>query len=209
MLLDFVDRYGGERGVVALPGANADHLFERLDEDLPVAYRACARRSDDRVDGCRNEGLRARHLDLDLFVELHEELRSSPDRDRVTLPAVTARAGDGDSSDAGAEQCFLDGCKSIGTDDAADEFHRSCSSRRDEWTYVVPCCGAGVTFRRCIGMAEWLEDPQDVQRDGRLALCGRVEFLDEQIVARVVIAQIASHGHAVTHLPRRPARAPP
>jgi hypothetical protein len=125
--LDLVNSDWRERGVVPLSGSNADDTIERLNEDLSVADCAGTRRVDDRIYRRFDERLRAGHFDLDLFVKLEEELRPAPDRHGVTLPTVTARASDGDARDARAKQRFLDRGEAVGTDDAADEFHRSRS----------------------------------------------------------------------------------
>jgi len=128
VLLDFFSRHRGERGVVALSGANANDAIERLDEDFPVAHHACARGADDRADGRLDERLGAGHLDLDLLVKLQKELGASSHSHGVLFSAVTAGARDGDPGDAGAEQRLLDGRESVGSDDTADEFHRLFST---------------------------------------------------------------------------------
>src|SRR5205814_4191017 len=125
--LHFLGSHRRERGVVSLTCANANDAIERLHEALPVAHGPGARGADDGVDRRLDERLRARHLDLDLFVKLQEQLRPASHRHGVLLSAVTAGARDGDSGDAGAEQRFFDGRKAVGADDTANEFH--CSPR--------------------------------------------------------------------------------
>src|SRR5918992_4093102 len=71
--LDLVGGHRSQRRVVALTSANADHLVERLHEDLAVTDLTGARRGEDRLDRRLDERLRARHLDLDLLVELQQD----------------------------------------------------------------------------------------------------------------------------------------
>src|SRR5207249_2597530 len=68
--LDGVGVHGGERGVVVLARPDANHALNGLDEDLAVTHLAGAGRRQDGLDARFHEGLRAHHLDLDLFVEL-------------------------------------------------------------------------------------------------------------------------------------------
>src|SRR2546425_8055731 len=71
--LHLVRVHGGERGVVELAGADADHPLDRLDEDLAVAHFTRAGRRQDGLDARLHERLGADHLDLHLFVEFHDD----------------------------------------------------------------------------------------------------------------------------------------
>src|SRR5438046_10290101 len=85
--------YGGERGVVHFTRANADDALDRLDEDLPVADFAGAGGRQDGVDARLHERLRARHLDLQLFVEFHDDGGGAVLPDDHLLVAVVAYGG--------------------------------------------------------------------------------------------------------------------
>src|SRR5881398_84441 len=88
--------YGGERGVVHFTRANADDALDRLDEDLAVADFAGAGGRQDGVDARLHERLRARHLDLHLFVEFHDDGGAAVLLDDLLLAAVAADAGQRD-----------------------------------------------------------------------------------------------------------------
>src|SRR5438876_10589998 len=85
--------YGGERGVVHFTRANADDALDRLDEDLAVADFAGAGGRQDGVDARLYERLRARHLDLHLFAELHGDGGAAVMLVHLLLAAVAADAG--------------------------------------------------------------------------------------------------------------------
>ncbi len=98
----------------ALSSPNADDALEWLDKDFPVANGSSARGANDGAYRGLDERFRAGHLDLDLFVKLQEQPRASPHRHSVLLTAMTTGARDGDSGDAGAEQCFFDSGEAVG-----------------------------------------------------------------------------------------------
>src|SRR5712692_59652 len=121
--LDGVCVHGGERGIVDLAGADADHALNGLDEDLPVTDFAGAGGSQDGLDARLDVRLRAHHLDLDLLVELHDDRVAAVLAHDLLLTPVAAHATESDPCDAGLEQRRLDLGQAFGPNDGSDEFH--------------------------------------------------------------------------------------
>src|SRR5882762_6758372 len=121
--LDGVCVHGGERGVVDLAGADADHALNGLDEDLPVSDFAGAGGRQDGLDARLDVRLRAHHLDLDLLVELHDDRVAAVLAHDLLLTPVAAHATESDSCDAGLEQRRLDLGQAFGPNDGSDEVH--------------------------------------------------------------------------------------
>src|SRR4029077_6923760 len=121
--LDGVCVHGGERGVVDLAGADADHALNGLDEDFPVTDFAGAGGSQDGLDARLDVRLRTHHLDLDLLVELHDDRVAAVLAHDLLLTPMAAHATESDSGDAGLEQRRLDFRQAFGPNDGSDEFH--------------------------------------------------------------------------------------
>src|SRR5882762_11420368 len=121
-----LDRVGIDRrksGVVRFAGTDADHSFDRLHEDLPVAYLAGAGRRENGLHARLDERFGTHHFDLDLLVELHDERRTAILLEPLVLPAVSADAAQRDAGDSRAEQRRLDLGEAIGADDGRNELH--------------------------------------------------------------------------------------
>ena len=119
MALHFIRGDWGESGGVAFAGPDADHSFDRLDEDLSVAYVSGPCGAQNGIDGGVHERLGTRHLDLDLFVELEDGPRPAADRDEVALTSMATDPCDGDSGDPGSEERLLHSRQSVGADPEA------------------------------------------------------------------------------------------
>ena len=91
--LYFVGRHGREGVAVFLAGANANHVIERLNEDLAVADVAGARRLENRLDRGLHERFGHGDLDPHLLAELEHDGRAAVVLDDLLFAAVPARAG--------------------------------------------------------------------------------------------------------------------
>src|SRR2546426_9653601 len=112
-----------DRGRVHFPGPDPNDAFQRLDEDLPVADCAGARRRQDRIDGGLHERLRHRHLEAHLLAEFEHHVGAAVVLVQLPLPAVPAHATDRHAGDAGAEQRRLHLGQALGANDSRDQLH--------------------------------------------------------------------------------------
>src|SRR5437899_3271150 len=149
--------HGGERGVVDLAGADADHALDGLDEDLPVADFAGAGGSQDGLDARLDVRLRAHHLDLDLLVELHDDRGAAVLAYDLLLTPVAAHATESDPGDAGLEQRRLDLGQAFGPNDGSDEFHgenlppvvhavNGIVHQMHEFDVILPCRAHSIPY---------------------------------------------------------------
>src|SRR5712664_2193307 len=108
---------------VGLPGADADDLLNRGDEDLAVADLAGAGRFDDRFDRPIREFVRHHHLDLHLGQEVHHVLRPAIELGMTLLPAETLDLGHGKPGDPDPRQRFAHFVQLEWLDHRFDFFH--------------------------------------------------------------------------------------
>src|SRR6266550_6441785 len=146
-----LDRVGIDRrksGVVRFAGTDADHALDRLDEDLAVAYLAGAGRRENGLHARLDERLGTHHFDLDLFVELHDERRTSILLEALVLPAMSADAAQRDAGDSRAEQRGLDLGEAVGAYDGRDELHAGLPVDWRGVTGSLTATAGGATLRK-------------------------------------------------------------
>src|SRR6266481_8138279 len=88
--LDGVGVHGGERGVVDLAGADADHALNRLDEDLPVTDFAGAGEAKMALNGIVHQ---MHEFDIILRCRAHSILYGVTAATRVTQSGWSTQSG--------------------------------------------------------------------------------------------------------------------
>src|SRR2546430_14077206 len=127
-----------ERCVVGLPRADANHALDGLHEDLAVAHFARACRREDGLDTRLHERLGADHLDLDLFVEFHDDGGAAILPHDFLLAPVTRHAAQRDPGDAGPKQRRLDLPPPPGAYAMGDWVHYGITNPRLIWVQSIP-----------------------------------------------------------------------
>jgi len=112
-----------EYGVAVLAGADADHVFERADEDFPVADLARAGGRGDRRDGAVQAIVGYAELDFDLGEKIDDILAAAVDIGVPFLAAEALHFGDGHAFDADFGEGVFHFLQFEGFDDGGDEFH--------------------------------------------------------------------------------------
>jgi len=109
--------------VAGFAGADADHAFQGIDEDLAVADVAGVGRVADEVDGFLGQIVGYDDLQFDLGVELHLVFDAAIRLHVAFLPAVAAHFADGESVDAEFVQGVFHFVQFERLDDGFDFFH--------------------------------------------------------------------------------------
>src|SRR6476659_4674083 len=109
--------------LVLLLRADAVHVLDRDDEDLPITDVARAGAVEDRAHGHLDEGIGHADLEANLLVQLHLHGRTAVGLHRVRLAAVPEHARDGEALHLGPVQALEDVVQLVGADDRDDELH--------------------------------------------------------------------------------------
>src|SRR5690606_23336461 len=117
------ERGGSDRVRTALAGADANHVLQRVHEDLAVADAAGVGRLDDGLHDLVHEIVAARDLDLDLGQEVDDVLGAAIELGVALLPAEALDLRHGHALDPDGLQRFLDLVELEGLDDRLDLAH--------------------------------------------------------------------------------------
>src|SRR5947199_4417162 len=107
----------------SLPGADADHVLHRRDEDLPVPDPSGASTLDDGLDGFRDPLVRDQHGDLHLGEEIDDVLRPAVELRVTPLAAEALHLAHRQALHPHAGQPFLHLVELVGLDDRVDPLH--------------------------------------------------------------------------------------
>src|SRR5688572_21288528 len=131
--------------LVLLLRADAVHILDRDDEDLPVSDFARAGGVEDRADGDLDERVRHADLEAHLLVQLHLHRGAAVGLHRVGLAAVAEYARDGEALHFRAVQTLEDVVQLVRSDDRDDELHATPPAVA---TLAGRATGAGSAFSR-------------------------------------------------------------
>ena len=116
-----------DRRLAPLARADAHHVLQRQNEDLPITDLSGPSRARDRLDHCARQLIRHRNLQLGLREKIHRVFVAPVDLRVAFLPPEAFDFGHRHAFHAGCRERVFDLFESEGLDDRNNEFHGSSS----------------------------------------------------------------------------------